>query len=70
MGSKEKKGLALVEKGSFSSDVRVVSNGTENTGEVDSWYVSYRFASPSPAPDREADVLCVLESCTCLVHRL
>lgn len=36
MGSREK-GLALVErKDSFSSDIGVVSDGTENTGEAGS----------------------------------
>lgn len=66
--SKKEEGISFVEgKDSFSSDIGVVSEGTENTGEVDSWEVPYPspFVTSSYVPSRETDIFQVLESCAC-----
>lgn len=66
--SKREEGISFVKgKGSFSSDIVVLSEGTENTEEVDSWEVSYPslFFTSSYVPSRETDVLHVPENCAC-----
>lgn len=65
--ARKRKGISFVAgKDGFSSDLGVVSEGTEDTREVDSWEVSYPpFVPSSSVPSRETDVLHVLENCAC-----
>lgn len=65
--ARKRKGIRLMAgKDSFSSDIGVVSEGTENTREVDSWEVSYPlFVTSSYVLSRDTDVLHVPENCAC-----